>query len=303
MLRHPNKQIKYTQISSTPPRKFGNVRPNTRTLEPRNKFSPRGERRKSDPVWAYGVTTLNPQGLTDRQKIPLDDRSQSTLPLALESLKGAGFPSPLLFVDNEREGSRWFDRFGLTVVTRYPRIGAFGNWVLGFAELMIRSPYADYYAMFQDDMVTSKNLREYLEATVYPERGYLNLYTFPKNQMLSFGRTGFYKSDQNGKGAVALVFDRESALALITEPRFARRPEDRLRGHKFIDGGIVEAMRRDGFTEYCHNPSLVQHLGMRSTLNNPRHPKAGSFKGETFDLMSLLEPVHDAPPLPQTNGG
>lgn len=233
-------------------------------------------------TWAYGVTTV-------------PSRRDSLLPRTLDSLKRAGFPSPRLFVDGcqpEYAGS-WHDEFGLEVTTRWPTIRTFGNWTLGLAELYIREPHADRYAMFQDDFITYPNLRPYLEDCPYPEKGYWNLYTFPSNQTLcpkdeaGNRREGWFLANQMGRGAVALVFDRLTVHTLLTHQHMVERPMDPRRGHRSIDGGIVTALRKAGWSEYCHNPSLVQHTGDISSMGNKPHKKAESWRGEEFDARKI----------------
>jgi hypothetical protein len=56
---------------------------------------------------------------------------------------------------------------------------------------------------------------------------------------------------------------------------------------------IVTAMKRAGWKEYVHNPSLLQHTGDGQTtlgnhIGNDRWPGADSFPGEEFDALSLL---------------
>lgn len=236
----------------------------------------------SKMAWAYGVTTV-------------PERFRELLPRTLASLRLAGFDRPRLFVDGGREGSQDWARFGLDLTFRWPRIRTHGNWFLSLHELFIRNPNADRYAIFQDDMVTYRNLRAYLEACEYPSRGYWNLYTFPENQRLAPGvgrtgrqQTGWYRSNGKGKGAVGLVFDRDSVLALLASDHMVGRPMSANRGHRAVDGGIVDSMRKAGRMEYVHNPSLVQHTGDRSSMGNGKHPKAISFNGEGFDAMELL---------------
>lgn len=246
-----------------------------------------GSRGRS-PDWAYGVTTFRPTPTQERAGVPY--RRGTTLPRTLASLAGAGFPSPTLFVDGDHDWRGWTDEFKLDIVCRYPVIRAFGNWILALAELMVRKPYVDYYAIFQDDVIFSKNLKSYVEAG-YPVDGYLNLYTFPKNQAMSNGHLGWYRSNQKGLGALALVFNRTAAVTLLSQPSTVKKPvtADPQRRHKFIDGGIVTAMREAGFWEYVHNPSLCQHIGTDSTLANPDHPRATSFRGEQYDATVLLD--------------
>ena len=65
------------------------------------------------------------------------------------------------------------------------------------------------------------------------------------------------------------------------------RPQETLRGWRAIDGGIVTAMKKSGWKEYVHNPSLVQHIGDISTLGNKPHAKSVTFLGEDFDANNL----------------
>lgn len=240
--------------------------------------------------WAYGVTTV-------------PSRRQDLLPRTLASLCSAGFDSPRLFVDGLENclADRWQQDLQLTVTARFPFIRVFGNWVLGLAELYIRDPGADRYAMFQDDFVTYPNMRQYLERCAYPDgeegrdKGYWNLYTFPSNQNLApvdgkgMQREGWYPSNQFGRGAVALVFNRPAVITLLTHLHMVERPQDCTRGWRAVDGGIVTAMGKAGWKEYVHNPSLVQHTGLVSSMGNKPHKLAVSFRGEDYDALRLLE--------------
>lgn len=224
--------------------------------------------------WMYGITTV-------------PDRLQTTFPRTLQSLNAAGFPFPRLFVDQARNHSDYRE-FGLETTYRLPGVRTFGNWWMGLLELYIREPTADRYAMFQDDFITYRNLRPYLESIPYPERGYCNLYTFPVNQAIAPANPGWFASRQNGKGAVALVFNRDAVTTLLSNRGFVERPKDLRRGHKNVDGGVVTAMRKEQWKEFCHSPSLVQHIGDVSSMGNRAHPKSPSFRGEDFDAMELL---------------
>lgn len=235
--------------------------------------------------WAYGLTTV-------------PSRMNGTLPITLASLARAGFPSPRLFVDGGEYSPEWKSRFGCEITHRPPPVlMTAGNWILGLYELYIRTPDADRYAMFQDDFITSPGLREYLEWCKYPVEGYWNLYTFPENEAMKPKALpyGWFRSNQLGKGAVALVFSRDIVVELLSSRHMAERPQDRTRGVRAIDGGIVSALAKrktDGrvspIPEYVHSPSLVQHIGDSSSIGNKPHPKAISFKGESFDFRELI---------------
>jgi|TARA_R110000824_G_scaffold395565_1_gene596316 hypothetical protein len=224
-------------------------------------------------TWSYGVTTV-------------PERVNKLLPRTLDSLSNAGFPTPHLFVDKCREPSI-YNQFNLPSTIHSSNIRTFGNWVTALWELYTLSPHADRYAVFQDDFVTCLGLREYLEQTKWPGEGYLNLYTFPENhKRIKDKPTGWHRSNQLGKGAVALVFNREAIVALLSSQRLVERPQCKKRGHKYVDGGIVESFKKLKMSEYVHNPSLVQHTGTKSSMGNRTHPKAPSFPGETFDASS-----------------
>lgn len=242
--------------------------------------------------WSYGITTI-------------PERRETYLPRTVRSLQNAGFEAPIIFVDGAGESSG-----GL--VCRGNRIRTFGNWFLALAELYVRKPLADRYVIFQDDMVTCKNLRQYLEQVPFPEKGYLNLLTMPLwnslkvlRENFSIARAnsqpypysvpdsddyiGFYHSNQNGKGAVANVFDQAGVRLLFQSDHIFDKPKDQHKGHQCIDGAIISAMKKGGFIEYVHNPSLVYHIGDVSSMGHHKYPDATTFRGEDFDALDLLK--------------
>lgn len=258
--------------------------------------------------WSYGITTVK-------------KRRDDLFPQTLASLKAAGFDRPHVFVDGCDDSRSWHDEFGLDVTARGGvNVRTAGNWVLSLYELFYRRPDADYYAVFQDDFVTSLNLRRYLERNPCPQPGYMNLYTFPRNQRVAPRTTaggtvdGWFPAQtiakgkvevptgdsggrgtttrdvnfQTGFGAVALVFTRDGVMDLLGSRELSGRPVDPKRGHVAIDGGVVHCMNKLGYTEYVHSPSLVQHTGQVSSMGSKRHPLAESFRGENFDLLDLL---------------
>jgi hypothetical protein len=224
-------------------------------------------------TWSYGVTTV-------------PERIGDLLPRTLNSLKKAGFGNPHLFLDKCPDSSI-YAKFNLPFTCHSKNIRTFGNWVTALWELYVLNPHADRYALFQDDFVTYPNLREYLDGCEYPEKGYWNLLTFHENQKLIQNKPeGWHLASQNGRGAVALVFNIEAVTSLLSHEHMINRPKSKTRGHKSIDGGIVESFRKMGWKEFIHNPSLVQHTGLQSSMGNGRHPSARSFKGENFDAKS-----------------
>lgn len=240
--------------------------------------------------WAYGVTTVK-------------ERLYDLLPKTLESLGAAGFDRPRLFIDDPPPFAGHPKELPTTY--RHPRIRTYGNWILAVVELVCREPLADRYAIFQDDILALRNLRQYLEKCRYPDRGYLNLYTFPCNQA-KFPpdddphrrfphKTGWFLSNQRGLGALGLVFSQDVAYKLLGSPHSWTRMRDPVRGPQAVDGGVVTALAHQGIKEYVHNPTLLQHTGTVSTMAG--HTKTGPqleqqtalyFQGTDFDALTLL---------------
>lgn len=257
-------------------------------------------------VWAVGVTTVK-------------ERVHTTLQPTLNCLRAAGFPIPRLFADNSADDFAGPVLNGCylnsPLTNREPRIRAYGNWLLGLTELVIREPLAHYYAMFQDDLLCYKNLRPYLESCVYPSRGYWNLYTFPENQQLvppdpknpAQAATGWFRSNQRGRGGLGLVFSQDVAYKLLGSQHMYSRMRNLERGWQSIDGAVVTALAHQGVVEFIHSPSLTQHTGSVSIMGKDsqshphylahpewkRHtdpqPVAPLFRGADFDAMELIK--------------
>lgn len=234
-------------------------------------------------VWQYGITTV-------------ESRRNTLLPNTIRSLKNAGFDSPTLFVDGTYALTSYREEFGLDVTVRTTNIKTFGNWFLALMEMYIRNPLADRYALFQDDIIACKNLRAYLDRVKYPDKGYLNLITYPQNEnvkkayfpgMELSAIRGWYPSGQSGKGAQGLVFNHEAVILLLSHTYLINRPQDK-EGWKNIDGGISVAMRRAGYKEYVHTPSLIRHTGKETTMMNPPQEQDLSFRGENWDALEML---------------
>lgn len=214
--------------------------------------------------WSYGVTSCK-------------NRMDNLLIQTLNSLAAGGFDDPVVFIDGVDCGKTG-------VIHRPVKLGPFGNWILGIWELYIRQPLADRYAMFQDDMVCYQNLRQYLETCEYPKCGYWNLYTWPVN--VKENMPGFSLSDQMGRGAVALVFDNATLRHLLKQEYLIEHRQNAHTGHKGIDKAVMESMKRSGYVEYIHNPSLVQHVGEFSSSGNKLNClESPVFLGENFDAM------------------
>lgn len=227
--------------------------------------------------WGVGVTTT-------------PHRQNDLLPQTLRSLAAAGFDNPILFVDG-CGNIEPYRRFGLRVVARSESRGNYANWVCSAWETYLANPTADFYAMFEDDLIISRNAAAYLERTATAKDSYYNLYTYPPNQRRAGSNQGWIISNQRGYGAVGLVFRRDVFMRLITTPGLLHHPVSPLvpgEGDKRIDGVIIAAMQGHGCIEYCHSPSILQHTGIVSVIGHRTMNTAPNFAGESFDLLSLL---------------
>lgn len=227
--------------------------------------------------WQYGITTV-PQ------------RRNDLLIKTLTSLRDSGFTAPHIFVDGGYQG---YEHIGPGLQTsgityRMPKLGVVGNWLLSMAELYILNPRSDRYAIFQDDIILCHGVRDYLDTTSYPTHSYLNLFSFTlANEKLIEGKTGFIPSNQMGRGAVALVFNRDAVKALLNcSDKMIEKIEAARNHDRNIDGYISDRMKEAGYTEYIHAPSLVQHAGDKSTLGH-HSEKAKTFNAE-YNPMNLI---------------
>ena len=225
--------------------------------------------------WSYGITTV-PQRF--------DNYFQTTL----NSLKSSGFDKPRIFVDKAEHIDHFpgVDYKPYGPVTYRESIGTPPHWMLTLAELYYRDPQADMYGIFQDDFIMVKDVKQYIDTHI-PPYGYLNLYTFPSNQSICpEGHKGWYQSNQLGRGAVALIFPKDTAVDLLSQRHMWERAQGPRR-HKAVDGGICETMKKAGVKEFVHNPSLVQHIGENSSMRNSIHLQATSFPGEEWSVLDL----------------
>lgn len=201
--------------------------------------------------WSYGVTTVL-------------ERRDHELQNTLVSLAAAGFPCPRVFVDD-------------------PRLGCASRWALSLYELYLREPQAELYAMFQDDILVCRNVRQYVERTA-PKDGYINLYTDRSNETV-LDRPGWQPSLQRGRGALALVFPKDTMVDLLQAKHLVMKPQAASRPNTNVDGAVIESMLAANRKEYVHMPSLVQHMGQRSTLGMKPFTNSGSFPGETVNAL------------------
>lgn len=220
--------------------------------------------------WAYGITTV-------------PERVSNLLPQTIASLAAAGFDRPVLFVDGH------IPSYDDLEVVCHPRVGQLRNWMHGLFYLFSTKD-ADRYAIFEDDVLACRQLREYLDRCP-PNKVYWNLITLDENRAYTNDVPGWHESNQLGRSACGLVFDRSTVDCLLRMERFVRGPGN---GETMSDAVVIATLKSLGYKELVHYPSLLQHVGLESTLGNSIGG-ASAFVDEDFDLLSLPAPEYPAP--------
>lgn len=232
------------------------------------------ERTRNITSWSVGITTA--------------PRQNNTLQQSLNSLKAAGWDSPRLFAEPGTEIPD--EGKSLPLSRRDEVLGAFPNWYLALTELVLRHPRAEAFMICQDDVLFSKNLRDYLERNLWPAEhvGVVSIYCPSHYQQTK--KAGFLREDRGWSswGALAYVFSNPSARAILSDPMVLNHrdfgPADGLHN---IDSVVGYWCERNQLPYYVHSPSLAQHIGEFSTIY-PRATSSGKRMAHSF--LERIEP-------------
>lgn len=202
--------------------------------------------------WAVGVTTA--------------PRRQATLETCLDHLVRSGWEKVHLFVDGQIPALADRHRH-LPVTLHQPSVGAWPNYYLALQELLCRYPNADALMIVQDDacFYDRECLRTYLDRMLWPTDppGLLSLYC---SSAYTNEHAGWYEITEEWVwGALAFVFPRERACQFVTDPGVIAH-RWRTGGLRLIDEAIGKWALRENIPIHYPTPSLVQHLGVTSTL-------------------------------------
>lgn len=184
--------------------------------------------------WAVAVTTA--------------PRPVATLPRTLDSLRRAGWSDLRVFHDSTGAG-------------------AWRNWIEALASLVRDQPAADAFAMVQDDVVLCRELKTYLQETLWPIAGRVAL--------CSPFTPGAYRRCRPGWSFVWPPPDRflVAAQFWVIPPATARaivRDLGHIHAHQGIDRLVGRWAKRSGRNVWHHTPSLAQHTADdNSALGNP----------------------------------
>ncbi len=178
-----------------------------------------------------------------------------------------------------------------------------GNW-RNFVEALRIGLSLDvpYFVTAEDDIEICRGVQDFLVGSEWPDRkcGCLQLYSSMALDAYQRGRR-FRLDDEHAfdlAGACALVFRRDAAQSLVwwADNKGWRghaagtidEPERKAAADTFV-GEVLTLM---GYSIWAHNPTLVNHIGEKSTMGhhvykNP-YRKPLNFPGVDADLESIF---------------
>lgn len=141
----------------------------------------------------------------------------------------------------------------------------------------MNEPGANYYCIFQDDIVFCKNIEEYLGSIELPK-----IFSIFKPNIYLKNEGVWSKQDRGTTLWMAQTFFIHNSLvqSLINDRTAWKVP-----GNKQIDNRIGRWAKEKGQRVYYHCPSLCQHIGETSTIWNSDlsgYRSADDFPGEDF---------------------
>jgi len=206
------------------------------------------ERPSARRIWMVGMLTAA--------------RTKSCLVGALNSLSEAGFQDVHLFAE---PGSSVPDHPALGSVTVHrQRLGNLANFLTSLTDLYQRSDSAECFAVFQDDIIASANLRAWCDRELWPcEAGLVSLFTPRIHAADRPGWRVLFPGFYRVHGGQALLFRRDVLERFLSDPQTALQ----LRLNHRCDDALVSGWatkKRIGIA--YHTPSPVQHVGTCSSI-------------------------------------
>ncbi len=241
-----------------------------------------------DGRWAVGVTTA--------------PRAQTALLTSLRSLFGAGFRDVRVFA----EPGAVLPKGVAGITVNEANRGVFQNWRFALQTLRDEKPDAEFFAVMQDDVLYSKNLREFMERDLWfaDDVGFISPYRsggktiknrhFRRRRVKQWKSSEMYLAErQNYRdvcnmgdglwGALTYIFPKKSVDLVLADSGLKDR-------QRTIDLAIHPVLARHKRRAVYYNPSLAEHIkGPSSIGHGSGLSSGGSFKGEEFDCLSLLE--------------
>jgi hypothetical protein len=223
--------------------------------------------------WKVGITTAK--------------RDQSTIERTVASVIAAGWDDITIFADCD-----CLTDLGHPVTNRGFQVGAWGNFYLGLTELTMINPTAEYFLMCQDDVVFAKQVRQFCERhEQIIQTGIFSPYCNTSYSERR-GKHQFHELDEGARlwGALAMVFCNRLAYQFLgSEIARNHRRHGINEGLRNVDTVVGIWCQRERVKYFVYVPSLVQHIGITSTLGNADSPNrsAADFVGEECDASRM----------------
>lgn len=216
--------------------------------------------------WACGMTTA--------------PRPVPTLSRSIASLRSAGFGPFHLFAE---PGTPLANLPADTTIHRRPqRLGVWQNLVQSLRDLLALHPEADTIALFQDDVISLRDVREWLEHDLWPSprTGCVSIYSPDWHGYETAGVEAIRRiRGTQIMGACGLIFPRYAVERILAHPlstswrgcydknQFVENPVHRKASDTFV-GHVLHEL---GLEKFAYSPSLLQHFADTSAIGHP-HP-------------------------------
>lgn len=157
-------------------------------------------------------------------------------------------------------------------------LGCFGNWRHA-VECLLATTTAEWLLVVQDDAIWAPGSAHVLIAEIHKRQdqrtGFLSPYVTDKDVTEEF--TDGWNECHSGwqfYGALTFCVERAAAAELLHHPRFANHTSK-----KQVDAVVAASMIDLGRPSFVHVPSLVDHVGTTSTIeNNSAHLRGYRFR-------------------------
>lgn len=204
----------------------------------------------------------------------------------IESIRAAGWDEITVYGEPGLETAE-------RAVIRPHQYGCWVNWVCALFDMYQTGVGSEMFVIFEDDIQMCRNVRAYLDELLpsLGRFGTVSLYTPSHMKKHAGGLNCVHdESDMGGRvwGTQGIVFTEESlGLFLSHRETVAYRRESLGVENKNRDSAIGMWAKSSGKKVYYHTPSLMQHVGVASSVGHEFH-ESDDFVGVGFDALDLL---------------
>ena len=239
------------------------------------------------PKWSVGIITAPRKGVSHIDK-------------TLQCLINAGWNNIVVFA--EPNSPIPLDS-SIPVVQRPRFFGDWTNWATGLYELLLSEPDSDYFFMAEDDGVICKGAKSYLDQVLPILGDFATVSPYCPNKHRRKNFIGFHNECIGWEtwSTLTVIMSKESVIRFFSDSDVQRHrfehifpvPADQIPWGVEVDpkNSVKDAVlglwaAKNGLPMYYHSPSLVQHIGMTSTLTSKTTTEANlafDFVGEDFE--------------------